>query len=89
MPFYVYILYSLRADKYYVASCQDLDDRLYEHTHSGSKFTKFERLEIDVFGNISNKNGSGHRGNGDQEKEKQEIFRAAHLRSPKIMHAMA
>jgi putative endonuclease len=41
MYFYVYILYSAQADKYYIGSSQDLQDRIYRHTNSGSKFTKF------------------------------------------------
>jgi len=41
MPFNVYILYSARADKYYIGHTQNLDDRLYRHRNSGSKFTKF------------------------------------------------
>src|ERR1043166_4126472 len=41
MPFYLYILYSRSAAKYYIGSTEDLDDRFYRHTNSGSKFTKF------------------------------------------------
>ena len=41
MPFYVYILYSVSADKYYVGQTEDLEDRIFRHNNSGSRFTKF------------------------------------------------
>ena len=40
MPFFVYILYSTAIDQYYVGHSEDLDDRLFRHTNSGSKYTK-------------------------------------------------
>lgn len=41
MPFYIYILYSASADKYYIGQTENLEDRLFRHTNSGSKSTKF------------------------------------------------
>ena len=41
MPYYVSLLYSSATDQYYVGNTQDLEDRLYRHANSGSKFTKF------------------------------------------------
>jgi putative endonuclease len=38
--FYVYIIYSLKRDLYYVGSCQDLQERLNRHNQGRSKFTK-------------------------------------------------
>ncbi len=38
--FYVYILYSKELDRYYIGQTENLDDRLYRHTNSGSKSTK-------------------------------------------------
>jgi predicted GIY-YIG superfamily endonuclease len=32
MPFYVYILYSAAADKYYVGQTEDIENRLFRHT---------------------------------------------------------
>lgn len=40
MPFYVYILYSERLDKYYIGHSANMEDRIYRHRNSGSKFTK-------------------------------------------------
>ena len=40
MPFFVYILYSAALDQYYVGYSEDLDDRSFRHTNSGSKATK-------------------------------------------------
>jgi putative endonuclease len=39
--FYVYILYSSSADKYYVGQTENLEDRLFRHKNSGSVYTKF------------------------------------------------
>jgi len=38
--YFVYILYSPTANKYYVGSCQDIQQRLKDHHNSRSKFTK-------------------------------------------------
>jgi putative endonuclease len=38
--FYVYIIYSKSINKFYVGSCQDLDQRINDHLNSRSKFTK-------------------------------------------------
>jgi putative endonuclease len=35
----VYIIYSLKLNKYYVGACSNLDRRLYEHNIGHSKFT--------------------------------------------------
>ncbi len=40
MPFKVYILYSADIDQYYIGHTENLDDRLFRHTHAGSKATK-------------------------------------------------
>ena len=40
MPFYVYILYSSSLDQYYVGQTENLEDRIFRHTNSGSKSTK-------------------------------------------------
>jgi putative endonuclease len=40
MSFFVYILYSLSLDEYYVGHTGDLADRLFRHNNSGSKSTK-------------------------------------------------
>jgi putative endonuclease len=40
MSFYVYILYSSSLDKYYIGHTENLSDRLFRHTNSGSKSTK-------------------------------------------------
>jgi putative endonuclease len=38
--YYVYIIYSPTLDKFYIGQTQDLDDRIFRHTNSGSKSTK-------------------------------------------------
>jgi putative endonuclease len=38
--FYTYILYSKIIDKYYVGSCQNVQERLQDHLNSRSKYTK-------------------------------------------------
>ncbi len=38
--FYVYIIYSELLNKYYVGSCQNIDERLRDHLNSRSKYTK-------------------------------------------------
>ncbi|WP_427875403.1 GIY-YIG nuclease family protein [Flavobacterium sp. MMS24-S5] len=38
--FYIYIIYSKTLDKYYVGSCQNIEQRLKDHLNSRSKFTK-------------------------------------------------
>jgi putative endonuclease len=40
MLFYVYILYSPSLDQYYVGHTENLQDRIFRHTNSGSKSTK-------------------------------------------------
>jgi putative endonuclease len=38
--YYVYIIYSKLLNKYYVGSCQNIDERLYDHLNSRSTYTK-------------------------------------------------
>jgi putative endonuclease len=40
MSFYLYILYSVYLDQYYVGHTDNLEDRLFRHNNSGSKSTK-------------------------------------------------
>ena len=40
MAFIVYILYTKLSDQYYIGHTSNLDDRLFRHINSGSKFTK-------------------------------------------------
>jgi putative endonuclease len=40
MPFFVYVLYSSKLEKYYVGSTNDIEDRLYRHNSGQSTFTK-------------------------------------------------
>ena len=40
MSFVVYIIYSSSLDQYYVGHSQNLDNRLFRHNNSGSKYTK-------------------------------------------------
>ena len=40
MSFTVYIIYSVCLNKHYVGHCEDLDNRLFRHNNSGSKYTK-------------------------------------------------
>jgi len=40
MPFYVYILQSLKDGSYYIGSTNDLDDRVKRHNQGRSKYTK-------------------------------------------------
>ncbi len=40
MPFFVYILYSSSLDQYYIGHSENLQDRIFRHTNSGSKSTK-------------------------------------------------
>jgi len=43
MPYFVYILKSIKEDTYYVGSTQDLDSRLERHNQGRSKYTKAKR----------------------------------------------
>ncbi|WP_367772392.1 GIY-YIG nuclease family protein [Flavobacterium sp. WC2421] len=38
--FYTYIIYSKTINKFYVGSCQDVQDRLRDHLNGKSKYTK-------------------------------------------------
>jgi putative endonuclease len=40
MAFCVYILYSSSLNQYYIGHTQNLQDRIFRHTNSGSKSTK-------------------------------------------------
>lgn len=41
--FYIYIIYSKTINKYYVGSCQDIQERLKDHLNSRSKYTKIAK----------------------------------------------
>ena len=41
--FYVYIIYSKLVDKYYVGSCQNIEQRIDDHLNSRSKYTKIAK----------------------------------------------
>jgi putative endonuclease len=38
--YYTYIIYSATLNKYYVGSCQNVEERLLDHLNSRSKYTK-------------------------------------------------
>jgi putative endonuclease len=38
--FYLYIIYSVSLDQFYIGQSQNLEDRLFRHNNSGSKSTK-------------------------------------------------
>jgi putative endonuclease len=38
--YYTYIIYSTTHNKYYVGSCQNVEERLQDHMNSRSKYTK-------------------------------------------------
>ncbi len=38
--FYVYIIFSKALDRYYIGHTQNLSERIFRHTNSGSKYTK-------------------------------------------------
>jgi putative endonuclease len=40
MTYYVYILYSTKTDRFYVGSCQNINERLIRHNAGYSKSTK-------------------------------------------------
>jgi len=40
MPYFVYIIYSLALDQYYIGHTENIQDRLFRHNNSGSKSTK-------------------------------------------------
>ncbi len=40
MPYYMYILYSRKLDKYYTGYCEDLDVRLLQHNTGRNTSTK-------------------------------------------------
>ena len=40
MSYYVYILYSISVDRYYVGQTSNLEDRLKRHNQGRSKYTK-------------------------------------------------
>jgi len=53
MSFYVYILYSLSKDKYYIGSCENVDIRLIRHNSGRNHSTKsgipWELKKIEVY----------------------------------------
>ena len=38
--FFIYIIYSIKIDQYYIGQTENLENRLYRHNNSGSKSTK-------------------------------------------------
>ena len=38
--FFIYIIYSIKIDQYYIGQTKNLENRLYRHNNSGSKSTK-------------------------------------------------
>ena len=38
--FFIYIIYSIKIDQYYIGQTQNLENRLYRHNNNGSKSTK-------------------------------------------------
>ncbi|MNG24057.1 GIY-YIG nuclease superfamily protein [compost metagenome] len=38
--YFTYIIYSVTLNKYYVGSCQNVEERLKDHLNSRSKYTK-------------------------------------------------
>ena len=57
MPFYCYILFSTKLDKYYVGSTTDQVRRLTDHNRGKEKFTKtgvpWELVYQEAFGELS------------------------------------
>ena len=43
MPYFVYILQSIKDESYYIGSTQDLNSRLERHNQGRSKYTKNKR----------------------------------------------
>ena len=43
MPFYVYILQSLKDGSYYIGPTNSLEDRIERHNHGRSQYTKAKR----------------------------------------------
>ena len=41
--FYIYIIYSKSFDRYYVGSCQNIEQRIDDHLNSRSKYTKIAK----------------------------------------------
>ncbi|PXY44755.1 GIY-YIG nuclease family protein [Flavobacterium hydrophilum] len=41
--YYTYIIYSKTINKYYIGSCQDIEQRLQDHLNSRSKYTKIAK----------------------------------------------
>ena len=54
MVFLVYILYSKKADKYYIGSTSDINKRLIKHNLGGTKSTRPGRPWIVVYTEIYN-----------------------------------
>ncbi|MFD2514550.1 GIY-YIG nuclease family protein [Pontibacter locisalis] len=40
MPYYTYILYSEKTDRYYIGSCESIETRLIQHNSGRNKSTK-------------------------------------------------
>jgi putative endonuclease len=55
--FYTYIIYSKALNKYYIGSCQNIEQRLEDHLNGRSKFTKvakdWELKYFETFGSRS------------------------------------
>ncbi len=56
--FYVYILQSLKINKYYIGSCEDIDKRLLKHNNGFVRSTKngipWKTIYVEEFETLSN-----------------------------------
>ena len=60
--FYVYIIYSKTADKYYVGSCQSIEQRMNDHLNSRSKYTKMSKdWELKYYEEFETRSEANHR----------------------------
>jgi predicted GIY-YIG superfamily endonuclease len=53
MPYFVYILFSNKLEKYYVGFTSDLKSRLYKHNHIHKGFTSPALSEIPALSEVS------------------------------------
>ena len=49
MPYYIYILYSQKVDRYYVGESEDISNRLHSHLSGISKYTSISDDWIVVY----------------------------------------
>ena len=75
MSFHVYILYASSLDQYYIGHTENLSDRIFRHTKSGSKSTKkADNWIVRYTEEFDSRSAAMHRELEIKNKKKQKIY---------------